>query len=115
MPLHWVKSTTGHWLNLDNVNLGPVQAVGVYIIWHGGSNPRVVRVGQGNIAQRLGSHRADIDVTKYRQFGGLFVTWAVVPSYQLDGVERYAAEILKPLVGDRFPFADPIAVNLPWQ
>jgi hypothetical protein len=31
-----------------------------------------------------------------------------------DGIERYLAETLKPKVGEAFPQAPPIAVNLPW-
>jgi len=32
---------------------------GVYVIWHGGSAARTVRVGQGVIADRLAKHRND--------------------------------------------------------
>lgn len=52
---------------------------------------------------------------------GLFVTWARIHPSERDGVERYLAETLRPLVGTRHPNAapiyvvePPIPVNLPW-
>ena len=83
------------------------------MIWHKGQNPRVVRVGQGNIAERLACHKQDTSITAYSPYG-LYVTWAEVPAGYLDGVERHLAESWTPLVGDRFPNVHPIAVNSPW-
>lgn len=110
----WTKCKDDVWCNLIRVNLEPVATSGVYIIWHGGDDPQVVRVGQGNIADRLGDHRNDLDILDYSSRGGLFVTWAVVPAGQRDGVERFLADQLSPLVGEVFPDAEPVAVNLPW-
>jgi hypothetical protein len=112
--LTWIKSTENEWLPLDRVNLDPVTTTGVYIIWHGGPTPRTVRVGQGDIKARLTAHRLDPAIGAYRPQGGLWVTWASVSQRELDGVERYLSEQLQPLVGDHFPDAIPIAVNLPW-
>jgi len=112
--LTWVKSTANEWLGLDRVDLSSVTATGVYIIWHGGLTPRTVRVGQGDIKARLTAHRFDPAIGAYRPHGGLLVTWAAVSVQALDGVERYLAETLRPLVGDRFPEATRIPVNLPW-
>lgn len=114
IEVHWVKSTTGTWLSLRNVDLSEVRTVGVYIIWHGGQKPRVVRIGQGDIVDRLSTHRNDNAVIAHEASGKLFVTWAALPERLLDGVERYLAEYWKPLVGDRFPQVGPIAVNSPF-
>lgn len=46
--------------------------------------------------------------------GKIYVTWAEVAHRNLDGVERYLAETWNPLVGERFPDVDSIAVNSPW-
>lgn len=73
---------------------------------------KVVRVGQGDIAARLAAHRADPNILKYRASGTMFVTWAAVPAHQLDGVERFLANQYSPPVGDAFPNAAPIQVNL---
>jgi hypothetical protein len=114
MNVYWVKTTTKEWCNLETINLENVDTFGVYIIWHGGQNARVVRVGQGNVKDRLTAHRKDREVLGYKQHG-LFVTWAEVPSHQVDGVERHLAEKWNPLVGDRFPNVRSISVNSPWD
>ena len=109
----WVKCADGaDWCPLETVDLSKVNATGVYVIWHSGNPAQVVRVGQGDIAARLTSHRADPNILKDRGSGTLFVTWAAVPAHQLDGVERFLANQYSPLVGDAFPNAAPIRVNL---
>ena len=112
--ISWVKSTGGTWLPFETVNLSTVNTTGCYVIWHGGQNPWTVRVGQGDIAKRIITHRGDHKILGYRSYGGLWVTWAAVTSRSLDGVERYLADQLRPRVGDKFPDAAPIPVNLPW-
>lgn len=106
----------GHWCSFDKLDLNSVgDAVGVYIIWHAGNPSRVVRVGQGKVADRLAAHRQDQEVTQYRAKGTLRVTWAAVPkASDRDGIERYLADKWTPLVGDAWPDAAPIAVNSPW-
>jgi hypothetical protein len=114
LALTWVsKDVHGRWLGLHTVDLTPMRAGGVYMIWHGGSPGRVVRVGQGDIASRLTAHRSDRDIQAYNRLG-LFVTWAAVDARYRDGVERYLADTWHPLVGGAFPSAAPIAVNSPW-
>lgn len=118
MDLQWIKCQDDVWCKLNTVNLHHKHfdsMSGVYIIWHGGSAPATVRVGQGNIRQRLTEHRVDPEIQKYEP-EGLYVTWAFVSSQSCDGVERYLAWKLQPKVGERYP--DPVAgqiiVNLPW-
>ena len=114
MNVNWIKCTTGEWCNFNTVNLSGVTADGVYIIWHAGNPGCVVRVGQGNIAERIQKHRNDRQITQYAQSGTLYVTWAAIPALYQDGVERYLADMWHPLVGDAFPNVVPIAVNSPW-
>ncbi len=109
----WIKSTTDTWLPFEAVDLSQVKTSGVYVIWHGGQTPRTVRVGQGDIADRIKTHRGDQQILAYRSYG-LWVTWAAVSAADHDGVERYLADQLHPLVGDRHPDVRPIPVNLPW-
>jgi len=82
---------------------------GIYIIWQG--NGPVIRVGQGIIKDRFTAHRNDGEITKY---GNLYATWAPVSVGHRDGIERYLANSLRPVVGGAFPNVQPIAVNLPW-
>lgn len=108
MYLSWVKCQPDNWCPFLKVNLTNVRVNGVYAIWQGGGP--YVRVGQGDIAARLTAHRNDPSITKYNN---LYVTWAAVPSWQIDGVERYLYDVCQPLVGDRAPAVSAIAVNLP--
>jgi hypothetical protein len=110
----WIISKAGSYLEFEEFNLASASGTGVYIIWHKGQPGRVVKVGQGDIPSRLGVHRRDSAICAYRQRGTLLVTWAIVPAYQLDGIERYLGDYWKPLVGDRFPDVTPIAVNQPF-
>jgi hypothetical protein len=122
--LHWNKCTSVNgdgWCGFNTLNLAHNLAHphlddvrGVYIVWHGGPQPRVVRVGQGDIRERLTFQRANADVQAYSQ-NGLFVTWASVPVAEYDGVERYLSDLMKPLTGDRWPDVLPIPVNSPFQ
>lgn len=116
LSLNWIKCQGDVWCNLMTVNLSHVHfrgLEGVYIIWHGGQNPRVVYVGQGAIADRLAAHREELTNTQYSSLG-LFVTWASVDPAYRDGVERILADRLPPLRGERHPSAVPVSVNLPW-
>lgn len=114
ITLDWIKRKDGGWCRLELVDLTTVIGSGVYIIWHTGNPGRVVRVGQGILANRLGVHRNDKEILKYKQNGELRVTWATVQATQRDGVERYLANHWKPLVGDAWPDVTPLAVNSPW-
>lgn len=117
MQVTWIKCKPNSWCSLENLNLDSLgEVAGVYIIWHEGNPGRVVRIGQGNpIKNRLSAHRNDPQILSYKRYGTLRVTWAEISSsWQRDGVERYLAETLHPLVGDAFPNVVPIAVNAPW-
>jgi len=114
--LKWEKCQGNTWcdflrLNLNHPHFDGLE--GVYIIWHGGSQPRVVYVGQGLIADRLREHRNDPAILQYREFG-LFVTWARADAFSRPGVESFLAAQFQPLVGERHPNVPQIAANLPW-
>lgn len=112
--VEWIKSRADTYLKLQTFDLSSASGVGVYIIWHAGNPARVVKVGQGDIVERLGCHRRDRSILAYAAKGTLYVTWAIVPASQLDGIERYLGDYLKPLIGDRFPIARAIPVNSPF-
>jgi hypothetical protein len=115
LKVEWVVSKAGNWLSFESFNLSSAGTdAGVYLIWHAGNPGRVVKVGQGNIQERLQAHRANRAICSYKQRGELRVTWAVVPAAHRDGVERYLGDYWKPLVAERFPDVVPIAVNQPF-
>ena len=111
LNLQWVQCAGNVWCNLLSLNLESIGKVsGVYLIWHGGK--QWVRVGSGDIKNRLSAHRNDPQILAYRSHI-LYVTWASVPANQQEGVEAYLAEQCNPLVGERFPSRIPTEVNLP--
>lgn len=80
-----------------------------YIVWSGET---VIRLGSGLIKDRIAAHREDFKISKYTD---MKVTWAKVNANRIQGVEKYLADILNPVVGDRFPDRIPIEVNLTWD
>jgi len=117
MQVSWIKCEGGEWCPFLTVDLNSAHFVnleGIYIIWHAGQNPATVRVGQGAIRERIQAHRNDPTILSYAQYG-LFVTWANVAPPFRNGIERYLADTLNPKVGEAFPQANPIIVNLPWS
>lgn len=115
LQLNWAKRLKTHDdFELQRLILTKVKAKGVYVIWVDSDPGQVVRIGQGNVSERLQAHRNDPEITQYEELGTLRVTWANVPSHLRDGVESYLADQYPPLVGDAFPDADLIAVNSPW-
>lgn len=100
-----------HWCDFHKLNLnsdGFKDKKGVYIIWSGET---IVRLGSGIIKDRITDHRDNPEIIAYKD---LKVTWAKVNANQMQGVEKYLADVLDPAVGERFPDRTPIEVNLPW-
>jgi len=117
--LQWVKnSTNGQWFDLLRLNLSTpyfTNKFGVYIIWYSAPTPavsRVIRVGQGDIGIRLKEHSTNPEIIKYSQYGQLKVTWALVDTQFVDGVEAFLFDSYTPIIGERKPAAQPIPVNL---
>jgi hypothetical protein len=118
----WVKNTQNNeWFDFLRLNLDAPyfnNKVGVYVIWYASpSAAKAIRVGSGNISERLKEHRANQEITKYSSLGQLKVSWVVADSVQLrldeiEGVESYLSRIYSPLVGGRFPNVTEIQINL---
>ena len=117
LELNWTRCQGDVWCKLNSVNLEHAhfnnKPCGVYIIWHGGTKPWAVYVGQGDIKERIAKHRKDPDIQQYEHLG-LYVTWATVQEYYRNGVEAYLANQWRPIVGRHYPQVDPITVNSPW-
>jgi hypothetical protein len=115
LQVEWIKcGKTPQYCPFEEVDLSQVASQGVYIIWHGLPNSWTVRIGSGDIKKRLEAHRRDPQILAYRQHGGLWVIWGAVHGQYQHGVENYLADLLNPLVGERFPNVEPIAVNSPF-
>lgn len=117
LKVAWGRWSQGGWCELATVDLAhPVFARGgVYVIWYGGPGAEVVVWARqaASLRDRLASHRDDPALQRY---AGeiLYMTWARVEAARREGVERYLAERLRPLMARRIPNVAPLAVNLPW-
>ena len=110
--LQWVKCKEDNWCSFSTVKLDSVDTFGVYVIWKPGmEGGNVIRVGQGDVKDRIVDHRNDPEIMAYEP--ELRVTWAAVDMLYVDGVERYLGNTLRPAVGKHFPDVEPIPVNLP--
>src|SRR5271154_5467487 len=110
MDLVWNKARGDVWAELHAVDLESPHfngMQGVYVVWHGGKTPETVRVGQGDIRQAILSLRADQQVQAFKP-EKLYVTWAKVDKIMRDGVERFIAESLQPLVKTAAPASPPV-------
>jgi hypothetical protein len=112
--LNWIRGPANEWLSFETLHLSRIGADGVYVLWYGGPKPGTIRVGKGDIASQLKSHRNDPKILAYGGLG-LFVSWAEVPFLLQDGIERYLAEQLSPLVTAQCANVRPLAVNFPWD
>lgn len=116
LTVEWVQRKDDHWCRLERLDLDSVDTGGVYMIWHGGDQPRVVRVGQGgDIAQQLQRLKEAPEILAYKNYGELYVTWAAVPASKRDGVVCYLTENWSPLIGKPCPLIFPITVNSPFD
>ena len=117
MHLNWTKCLGEFWCKLNCVNLEHAHfnyCRGVYIIWHGGRDPGVVYVGQGDIKARIQDDRNNPAIQRFEPHG-LYVTWAEMPESSRDRVESFLAKKWTPKVGTDYPSVDPIEVNSPWD
>ena len=118
--LDWGDPARDVWRPLST-DFSDVGGTGVYIVRQT-TGPTVV-VGQGVLKDRLSALQKDGRVLCHDSPGSpLLATWAIIQGLkqtrmlyatQLDGIERYLAETLKPLVGKSYPDVAPVPVPLP--
>lgn len=117
MQLNWMKCQGDVWCKLNFVNLDHEHfnnRSGVYVIWHGGTDPAVVYVGQGDIKERLTVHRIDQKIQQYKHLD-LYVTWATVSEGDRCGIEAYLIDTWSPPENTNHPqTVHRIEVNSPW-
>lgn len=118
LQVNWIKNSQNNdWFDLLRLNLEGSYFIGkkgVYVIWY--TSPgiaKVIRLGSGNISERLKEHRSNPDIIKYSSYGQLKVSWIILDEYEMPRVEQYLSRIYSPIVGDRYPEAiEEIQVNL---
>lgn len=117
LQVYWARCTKRQrrvWCLLKEVDTENVNTSGVYVIWHGGHVPRVIYVGQGDIAGRINHHRSSTRILQYETKGLLMVTWATIPESERRGAAKYLIEQMEPLRGEDDD-TEPVPVNLPWE
>lgn len=98
---------------------------GVYIIWADTYPRTILKVGSGQIKNRLQEHINDPKVQPYKRHS-LYVTWDTIPwRYQFDlpidkytdtlrGIEKFIGLIYPPKLTERLPVnVDFVPVNIP--
>jgi hypothetical protein len=116
MNVNWIKCKNNNWCSLNTVDLQSNHfdnLEGVYVIWCGDGGS-CIKVGQGNIQDRIAAHRKDPDIQEYSN-RNLLASWAELSPQHHDGVEAYLADRLNPLAGERYPNVQRITINLPGE
>lgn len=115
--LVWQRAASGyhhHVMTMDTASPEIRGVGGVYLVWHLGSPPEWVTIGQAeDLGAALEGLRADPSLRPLEDLGGLYATWVELPRENRGGVVRYLADLLKPLVDGRRAHAPPIRVNIP--
>lgn len=114
LHVSWTKCAGNAWCQLEKVDVARVTSSGVFIVWAGTQRPRAVRVGYGPIARVVRAQRHDANVMRYRKTGTLYVSWAVLPDYESQGVMIYLSNVMRPFIADLLPRVGMIEVNLPF-
>ncbi len=117
----WVITAKGGFHQLmrmdpDELNLRYVG--GVYVIWHGGTKPGWLFVGESPSIGRAIDQALDMeDITEYESMGRVYITWSTIQQDFRRGVLLYLAQRMKPLIPNpRTPkegSVDPIPVLAP--
>jgi len=98
----WVTTAKGGFHQLmridpDELNLRDVG--GVYVIWHGGTKPEWLYVGESPSIARAIDQALDMDeITEYESMGRVYVTWSPIQQDFRRGVLLYLAQSMKPLI-----------------
>ena len=118
MPLEvkWERTDQCYWHELMKINFSnPLykRLHGVFIVWHGGSNPRVLFIGHGKIAKELEKVSFKREIKEFVQLG-LYVTWAQFKPEHMKGVHRFLNDKLRPMLSMCKIEDHQIYVNLPF-
>ena len=118
MPLEvkWERTDQCYWqelMKLDFSEPSNKRLQGVFIVWHGSSNPRVIYIGHGHIFKELEKVSCKREVKQFVQLG-LFVTWAKIKPELMTGVHRFLNDKLRPTLSMCKIEDHQIYVNLPF-
>ena len=99
MNLFWLKCENNAWCSLRDVDLSHSyydNFVGIYIIWYWDNfgNPVTVKVGQGNLRERLTAHNTDprIQTVCPSEFTRYMDRYIAVPARRRRSLPRQSVE-----------------------
>jgi len=112
VQLQWNKCAGGEWCLLSEVDLGNVDAYGVFVVWRPGNGrpSAVLYVGHGTLREEISACRRDPVLGRS---DGARITWAKVDPRDVDGVAVFLYQQLRPLWGEVPRPAPARPVNLP--
>ena len=107
--LRWyLQDSNRKYYKLNDIDLNDNQFKNlncVYVIWYrqAGCNTTVY-IGQAKsslIKSRLSAHRSNPQIQLYARKAPLYIAWAKALTHEMDGIEMYLHNRLKPLVKNR--------------
>ena len=113
----WFKCKGGVWCELYKLNLDHdyfAKSEGVFVIWAGMDDKKIIMVGSGNIKKKLEEAKNDHAVTAFIK-AGVFVSWIEVSMLKRNSAEVFLHNTLTPLITVNKPKGIPMKVNLPWD
>ncbi|MFP4369168.1 MAG: hypothetical protein ACOC2K_02405 [Bacteroidota bacterium] len=117
MKVEWYRCTGWVWCNLYRLDIEHEyldDLHGVYVIWAGENERKVLKVGRGYIREELKEMKNDLAIQAFSHHG-VFVSWAEVSGFTQGGVELFLNNVLSPAISEDTPKALPIKINLPWD
>jgi hypothetical protein len=114
--LDWKTLDSHNWTSFVDLDLQDSRlegVTGIFFIWSRDlPYPQSIRIGQGNIRDRLIEMRNDPEVMAY-QDKHPYVAWCSPPQSQIDGIITFMYQERPPLVPAPYPQAAPIVANTP--
>ena len=113
MELQWALGNYGRRFSLIDSGDATRSIYGVYLVYHDGNTVRPLLIGHGNIREHLGALGSDPDLMVCSVLGLLRATWAAVPEHYAEGITKFLADQLDPIIKPILQSAASVAVNLP--
>lgn len=113
----WFRCKGGIWCELNKLDLSHdyMQAAeGVYVVWSGMKDRKVLIVGSGKIGKQLHEVREQLFIKAFFHLG-VYVSWVEVGSIKRAGVEAFLNKELEPAFPSKNAGSIPISIELPWE
>ena len=100
VDIKWARNAKGRFHNLvflDTTSENLNGTAGIYVIWHGGAQPKWLYVGvTKNLARVLDAKIDDPEIESYYERVGVYVSWSLVKPEYHKNIAHYLNGIMKP-------------------